>query len=145
MPRHKSPTAVSSDTREGRVRLDSDEQILEARRLGARLAEQAGFSLTDRTLITAAIAELSRNALQFAGDGEIAVALVEDHARQGLTITAVDRGPGIPSLDDAMADGFSSCGSLGLGLPGVKRVMDDFEITSGPGRGTTVVVRKWKR
>src|SRR3982750_1495328 len=122
MPRRKSPTSTaSSDVREGRVRINSDEGILEARRLGARLAEQAGFSLTDRTLITAAIAELSRNALQFAGEGEISVALVEDDVRRGLTITALDHGPGIASLDHAMADGFSSCGSLGLGLPGVKR------------------------
>lgn len=107
------------------------------------VASQLGFNEIERTKIEIMILELARNVLHHAGGaGDISVELVQRDDRRGVLITARDDGPGIPDIDRALQDGFSTGGTLGAGLPGVKRLADDFAIDSQPGRGT--VVRAWK-
>jgi len=128
-----------------RVPIDSDHDIVTARQRGRALAQQIGFSNSNLTLVATAISELARNILLYAKKGELTLGIVEDNGRQGLTVVASDQGPGIRDVDRAMDVGFSTSGSLGLGLPGVRRLMDEFEIVSRIGKGTTVTARKWKR
>jgi serine/threonine-protein kinase RsbT len=109
------------------------------------LANEAELGMTDVALVAAAISELARNVLLFAGRGEIVLTLVDQDDRRGIVVTAIDEGPGIPDIARALQDGYSTSGGLGLGLPGVKRVVDEFDITSHVGRGTTVTAKKWKR
>jgi serine/threonine-protein kinase RsbT len=136
---------VSPGVTEVRVRIESDRDIVEARQRGRELANHAGFGFTDLALIATAISELARNVLRYATTGEIVVRIVEGPSRTGIRITASDEGPGIADVSEALQDGFSTSGSLGLGLPGVKRIMDEFEITSELGRGTSVVATRWRR
>ena len=126
------------------VAINSDQDIILARQKGRALAAELGFGASDATLIATAISELARNIVSYARRGEIALKIVNGAGRQGLSIVASDRGPGIPDIRQALRDGFSTSGSLGMGLPGVRRLMDEFEITSSPGLGTTVAVKKWK-
>jgi serine/threonine-protein kinase RsbT len=128
-----------------RVAIKSDQDIVVARQRGRALAADAGFSSGDATLIATAISELARNIVSYARKGEITLKIVYASIRQGILIVASDNGPGIPDIRQALRDGFSTSGSLGLGLPGVRRLMDEFEITSEPGRGTIVTVKKWKQ
>src|SRR5215469_15366368 len=103
-----------------------------------------GFAATDATLIATAISELARNIVSYARQGKITLKVVNGSNREGLSIVASDSGPGIRDVHQAMRDGFSTSGSLGMGLPGVRRLMDEFEIVYAPGEGTTVAVKKWK-
>jgi serine/threonine-protein kinase RsbT len=127
------------------VAILGDHDIIQARQKGRELAGRLGFSPTDLTLIATTISELARNIVLYAGRGEITVKLVNHSERQGVIVTARDKGPGIPDISRALQAGFSTSRSLGLGLPGVKRLVDDFEIASQVGQGTTVTVKKWKR
>ena len=127
-----------------RVAINSDRAIVEARQHGRALALKLGFSPGGATLLATAISELARNILQYAGHGEIVLQLMERPGDQGLMVLARDQGPGIADVDMAMEDGYSTSGRLGLGLPGVRRLMDEFEIASGVGAGTSVRVVKWK-
>jgi serine/threonine-protein kinase RsbT len=127
------------------VAITSDQDIVAARQSGRALAAELGFSATDSTLIATAISELARNIVSYARKGEITVKTIHGPSRQGILVIASDNGPGIADVLQAMRDGFSTSGSLGLGLPGVRRLMDEFQITSQPGRGTTVTVKKWKQ
>lgn len=126
------------------VAINSDQDIVLARQKGRAKAIELGFSSGDATLIATAISELARNIVAYAGKGRITLKVVNGLNRQGISVVASDEGPGIPDIRQALRDGFSTSGSLGLGLPGVRRLMDEFEITSQPGRGTTVVVKKWR-
>jgi RNA polymerase sigma factor (sigma-70 family) len=135
-------TATATD--EVRIPIDSDADVVTARKQGRELARQAGFSATDLTVIATAISEIARNIVMFAERGEIIVRLVGDDERQGVTVTARDSGPGIPDVARALEHGASSYGGLGLGLPGSRRLMDEFEISSELGRGTTVTMTKWR-
>ncbi|PYU19269.1 MAG: ATP-binding protein [Acidobacteria bacterium] len=110
-----------------------------------RVAIKLGFSSGDITLIATAISELARNILSYARQGEILLRTVDGSNRTGILIVASDEGPGISDIRQALRDGFSTSGSLGMGLPGVRRLMDEFEITSEPMHGTTVKVKKWKQ
>lgn len=130
---------------EVRVQIASDGDIVAARSQGRTLAIKLGFSSGDITLIATAISELARNILSYARQGEILLRAVDGSNRTGILIVAADKGPGISDLRQALRDGFSTSGSLGLGLPGVRRLMDEFEITSEPMQGTTVKVKKWKQ
>jgi serine/threonine-protein kinase RsbT len=132
-------------TDEVRIPIRDDIDVVTARRQGRSLAEGCGFSSTDLTVIATAISELARNILTFAQAGEIIVELTERDGRPGICVVARDDGPGIPDVDLAMQDGYSTGRSLGLGLPGTRRLMDEFEIVTEPGHGTTVTVRKWPR
>jgi serine/threonine-protein kinase RsbT len=128
-----------------RVAINSDQDIVAARQRGRALAVELGFSAVDSTLIATAISELARNIVSYAGTGEITLKTIQNSTRQGILIVAADEGPGIHDLRQALRDGFSTSGSLGLGLPGVRRLMDEFEIASQPGRGTRVEVKKWRQ
>ena len=128
-----------------RVAINSDQDIVTARQKGRALAIELGFSTGDATLIATSISELARNIVSYARKGEIILKEVQGSSRLGISIVASDRGPGIWDIRQAMKDGFSTSGSLGLGLPGVRRLMDEFEIDSEPGRGTIVTVKKWKQ
>lgn len=130
---------------ETRVVVTSDADIVAARQQGRALAAQLGFGATDLTLIATAISELARNIVLYARRGEIVLRAVEDGHRRGLVVMARDEGPGISDIPQAMQSGYSTSGSLGLGLPGVRRLMDEFDIVSEVGKGTTVMVKKWKR
>ena len=125
------------------VRITTDEDIVTARQQGRRLSAELGFSSTDLTLIATAISEVARNIRLYAGEGDVQLKLVREGDREGILVVARDRGPGIKDVDLAMQDGYSSKGSSGLGLPGARRLMDDFEIRSRPGRGVTVKMKKW--
>jgi len=127
------------------VPINSDQDIVAARQKGRLLATALGFSSGDATLIATAISELARNIVSYAKCGEIRLAALNGSARQGIQLVAQDHGPGISDIPQALRDGFSTSGSLGLGLPGVKRLMDGFEIVSEKNRGTTVTAQKWKR
>ncbi len=109
------------------------------------MATELGFSTGDATLIATAISELARNIVSYARKGQITLKMVNGLSRQGIAVIASDDGPGITDIRQALRDGYSTSGSLGLGLPGVRRLMDEFEITSQPGRGTMVAVKKWKQ
>jgi serine/threonine-protein kinase RsbT len=126
-----------------RVAVSRDADIVTARQLGRELAAQAGFAGSDLTLIATAISEVARNIVSYAQNGEILLGLAERDGRRGLLVIAQDHGPGIHDIDQAMQDGFSTGKSLGLGLPGARRLMDEFEIASEPGKGTIVTMRKW--
>ncbi|HWZ76983.1 MAG TPA: anti-sigma regulatory factor [Candidatus Sulfotelmatobacter sp.] len=125
--------------------IKSDQDIVVARQKGRLMATELGFSMGDATLIATAISELARNIVSYARRGQITLKMVNGMNRQGIAVIASDEGPGIPDIRQALRDGFSTSGSLGLGLPGVRRLMDDFEIASQPGRGTTVTVKKWRQ
>ncbi len=127
------------------VPITSEIDIVSARQQGRALAAQVGFSGGDLTLIATAISEIARNIVVYAKRGEIVLSPVQDGARRGILVVARDRGPGIPDVARAMQDGYSTGRSLGLGLPGAKRIMDEFEIVSEVGKGTTVTMRKWMR
>lgn len=127
------------------IPIEFDVDIVGARQKGRKLAAQLDFSSSDVTLIATAISELARNILLYAKRGEIILKLVANGETRGVIVTAHDEGPGIPDISRALEAGFSTSRSLGLGLPGVRRLMDEFEIASEVGLGTTVTVRKWER
>lgn len=127
------------------VAVAADIDVVTARRQGRILAEQLGFSASEATLVATAISELARNIVLYAGSGEIVVGRVDGGERFGVVIIARDRGPGITDIKLAVGQGYSTSGGLGLGLPGVRRIMDEFDIDSEPGHGTTVRVIKWQR
>jgi serine/threonine-protein kinase RsbT len=123
----------------------SDSDLIEARQKGRALAEQRGFASSELTLIATAISELARNIIRYAKRGEISIQVVDGNPKQGIVVIARDTGPGIADVERALEPGYSTSGSLGLGLPGVRRIMDEFAIKSEIGQGTIVTVTKWKR
>ena len=128
-----------------RIAIARDADIVVARQAGRELAGEAGLKGSDLTLVATAISEVARNIVVYAGRGEISLSIVEEGARRGISVVARDDGPGIADLESAMRDGYSTGGSLGLGLPGARRLMDEVEIVSKVGTGTTVTMRKWMR
>ena len=128
-----------------RVTVTSDADLVVARRKGRALAEQNGFSASEATLVATAISELARNIVSYAGSGEILVGKIDSANGLGIGVIARDRGPGIADTERAIRGGYSTSGGLGLGLPGVRRIMDEFDIASSPGKGTIVSIVKWKR
>ena len=125
------------------VPIGSDGDIIIARQKGRALAAELGFSPTDVVRIATAISELARNVLSYAARGEIRLEAVNTRNRCGIAIIASDQGPGIADIEQAMQDAFSTSGGLGLGLPGVRRLMDEFTIESTLGQGTTISATKW--
>lgn len=130
---------------EVQITIETEADIVVARQKGRELAARGGFSTTDQTLIATAISEVARNIMQYARRGEIILSALEITGRRGIDVLARDDGPGIADLALAMQDGYSTGNSLGLGLPGVRRLMDEFNLESVPGRGTTVRLKKWVR
>jgi serine/threonine-protein kinase RsbT len=127
------------------VPINTDTDVVAARQKGRELATVLGFVSTDSTLLATAISELARNIIRYAKKGEILIASVQSGDRVGITVVARDNGPGIANISLAMQDGFSTSGGLGLGLPGVKRLMDEFHLVSDANTGTKVTIKKWKR
>jgi serine/threonine-protein kinase RsbT len=128
---------------ETRVPIRSDVDIVAARRTGRSLAAELGFPSGELALIATAISEVARNIVLYARHGEIVFQRLEQNGRRGLFIEARDEGPGITNIELALQDGYSTGGSLGLGLPGARRMMDEFEVKSEVGKGTVVTMRKW--
>jgi serine/threonine-protein kinase RsbT len=129
---------------EVRVALDSDADLVAARAEGRAMAERLGFPRPDPTLIATAISEVGRNIVVHAGGGEIVLKPFEERDRYGIVVVAIDEGPGIRDVEAALRDDYSGRGGLGLGLPGARRLMDDFEVASSPDTGTTVTMTKWR-
>lgn len=136
---------MATITQEMTVLIQSDVDIVAVRQKGRAIATQLGFSTGDSTLIATAISELARNIISYAKKGEMVLRTIENKEKRGIEVVAQDEGPGILNIRMAMQDGFSTSGSLGMGLPGVRRLMDEFEIESQVGQGTRVSIKKWQR
>jgi serine/threonine-protein kinase RsbT len=145
MSTYSSSFTALSDIDEIRVPVETDSDIVAARQKGRALAARLGFSSGEATMVATAISELARNIVLYASRGEMVFALEAHGEEPILVITARDEGIGIPDIRQALQDGYSTSGRLGVGLPGVKRLMDEFEISSTVGHGTVVVVKKWKQ
>jgi serine/threonine-protein kinase RsbT len=128
-----------------RWEIAADLDIVQARQSAREQAAVAGFSAGDQTVIAAAVSEIARNILMYARRGSVTLRLENGDDRRGLVVIATDNGPGIADVPRALQDGYSTSGGLGVGLPGSRRLMDEFEVTSQPGKGTTVTMKKWKR
>jgi len=124
--------------------LESEFDIVKARQSVRQYAKDVGMGIVDQTRITTAVSELFRNMYMYAGSGMVRVHKGVKENRQGIIITCMDNGPGISNVEQAMQDGYTSGQGMGYGLPGAKRLVDEFEIQSIPGKGTTVRVMKWK-
>ncbi|AQQ52144.1 anti-sigma regulatory factor [Planococcus lenghuensis] len=127
------------------VEILTEWDIVAARQLGRNVAKELGFGTVDQARITTAISELARNIYLYAGQGKIEIQRVTEKGLNGIMIVATDTGPGIPDIRKVMEDGFSTSGGLGAGLPGVKRLMDDFKIETILGEGTDIRATKWLR
>jgi serine/threonine-protein kinase RsbT len=126
-----------------RVPINGDADIVTARQAARQLAGNAGLEGADLTLLATAVSAVTRNIVRFTEGGEVVIEVVEQDGRRGIQVHARDTGPGIPDVDQAMADGFSTYAGLGLGLPGARRLMDEFAVVSEKDRGTTVTMTKW--
>lgn len=129
---------------EVRVAINSDADLVSARAEARAMAERLGFPRPDPTLIATAISEVARNIVMHAGTGEILLKPLQEPARFGLVVIASDEGAGIRDTEAALRDDYSGRGSLGLGLPGARRLMDEFEVQSSADSGTTVTMTKWR-
>ncbi|EDN8759231.1 ATP-binding protein [Listeria monocytogenes] len=130
------------------VKIINEWDIVAARQLGRKISKEIGFRTVDQARITTAISELARNIFLYAGRGEICIEKVNESGKQGMIIVAKDKGPGIVDIRKVMQDGYTTSGGLGAGLPGVKRLMDSFDIESsieGDSKGTVITTTKWVR
>ena len=127
------------------IPIKAEVDVVTARQRARVLVSGLRFSISDLTLIATAISEVARNIVTYAGRGEIVLRIVQRGPRRGLLVIARDQGPGIADIARAMEDGYSTSRSLGLGLPGSKRLMDEFELASELGKGTEVTMTKWER
>lgn len=134
-----------SEPEQGTVPIDVEADIAVARRLVRDIAGQIGFGVTETTRIITAASELGRNVFKYAGKGVMHWRTLQKEDVSGVELRFEDHGPGIADLDAAMREGYSTGGSLGMGLPGAKRLMDEMDIRTSVGQGTTVVVRKWRQ
>ena len=134
-------------TAEARVSIVAEEDIVASRQRAREVARQLGFGAVDQSRIATAVSELARNVVRYATDGrgEVAIRELAASGRTGIEIVVSDGGPGIQDVDQALRDGFTSGGGMGMGLPGTRRLMDEMTVDSAIGRGTTVTVRKWRR
>ncbi len=128
---------------EERIPVAGDADVVTARTRAKDLADALGFSRTDQTVIAAAVSEIARNIVVYAGAGEVVLRAERGNTGWGLVVVARDDGPGIADVEQALTDGFSTAGSLGVGLPGARRLMDSLEVDSEVGGGTTVTMLKW--
>jgi serine/threonine-protein kinase RsbT len=136
------PMASELSAGEERVVRTSDD-VVSVRQLVRQRAVEIGFNLVDQTKLVTAASELARNAIQHGGGGTVMVEPLADGARRGLRLVFADTGPGIADIDQAMKDGYSTAGGLGLGLGGARRLSNDFSIASSPGEGTRVTIVRW--
>jgi serine/threonine-protein kinase RsbT len=125
-------------------RIRSGEDVVGVRRIVREWSIAAGFSLVDQTKLITAASELARNALDYGGGGTLLLEQLNDGSKRGLRLTFEDQGPGIPDIDLALRDGYTTGGGLGLGLSGARRLSNEFAIDSAPGKGTRVAITRWK-
>jgi serine/threonine-protein kinase RsbT len=133
-------TVLLSDQRT----VQSAEDVVPIRQAVRQRAVELGFSLVDQTKIVTAASELARNTVQYGGGGRVTIDAVENFGRRGIRLTFEDNGPGIPDVELAMKDGYTTGGGLGLGLSGARRLSNDFSIESTPGKGTRVTITRWR-
>lgn len=126
------------------IPLRSDEDVVRLRQTVREYLVKQGFSLVDQTKMVTAASELARNTLRYGGGGESRLIKVENGHRQGVSLVFIDHGPGIADVKLALTDGYTTGGGLGLGLSGAKRLSDEFDLQTEPGKGTTVKITKWK-
>ena len=131
-------------TKTERLEIRMSDDVVRVRQLTRTLAVEVGLSLVDQTKIVTASSELARNTLDYGGGGDATIELLSELPRRGVRITFEDNGPGIPDLDAALRDGFTTGNGLGLGLGGAKRLVSDFSIASKPGQGTRITIARWK-
>lgn len=144
VPRRAASDPISRVKGEIRIAISTEVDVMLARQKGRALAAGLRFSAVDLALIATAISELARNVISYAERGDIVIRQIDRDGKSGIEVIVHDRGPGIDNVDQAVQDGYSTSGGLGLGLPGVRRLMDEFEIVSQRGGGTTVTVTKWR-
>ena len=128
-----------------RVPIEEDRDVVSARQQARALGEELGFGSTDLTLLATAISEVARNITAYAERGEIVLRVVHRAGREGIEVVAHDEGPGITDVELALQDGYTTGNGLGLGLPGARRLVDEFAIRTAPDAGTTVTLVKWSR
>ena len=143
-PTLAAPRARRSAQDDERIPVGRDADVVAVRQKGREVAAAAGFTGSDLTLIATAVSEIARNIVKFATRGEFVFSVLDEDGRKGLKVVARDSGPGIPDVEQAMRDGYSTYRGLGLGLPGARRLMDEFDVTSEVGTGTTVTMIKWR-
>lgn len=131
-------------SRSGSVELRSEQDVVLCRQLVRRLTQELKFSIVDQTKMVTAASELSRNTVVYGGGGEMVWEVVEQGGRTGLRLRFEDHGPGIPDIEVALTDGWTSGRGLGMGLSGARRLSNEFEIRSAPGEGTCVTIARWK-
>jgi serine/threonine-protein kinase RsbT len=124
--------------------INSSGDIVKVRQLVRECSVSLGFSLVEQTKIVTAASELARNVLEHGGGGNVRIETLQNEIRKGIKLTFIDEGPGIPNIEEALKDGFSTGSGMGLGLGGAKRLTNDFEIESTPGRGTKVAITRWR-
>ena len=124
--------------------MSRDSDVVTVRQKGREVAAAAGFTGSDLTVVATAISEIARNIVKFATRGEFVFSVLDEDGRIGLKVVARDSGPGIPDVERALQDGYSTYRGLGLGLPGARRLMDEFDVVSEVGTGTTVTMIKWR-
>jgi serine/threonine-protein kinase RsbT len=128
-----------------RIAIESDADVVTARQRARALAVGLEMPTTDQTLLATAISEIARNITAYAKRGEVRLDVIHDGGRRGIRVVAVDEGPGIEDVEKALTDGYTTGGGLGLGLPGARRLVDEFHIQTAPGQGTRVTLVKWTR
>ena len=128
-----------------RVAIRTDADVVTARQEARTMGAALGFSSTDLTLLATAISEIARNITTYAGQGEVTLRVRNETGRAGIEVVATDEGPGIANVELAMQDGYTTGNGLGLGLPGTRRLVDDFELDTTPGAGTRIRLVKWTR
>lgn len=128
-----------------RVVVRQDADIVLACQKGRVLADRVGIKGDSQVVVIIAISEVARNIVNYAGCGEMVFGVIGQNGRQGISVVARDEGPGISDIEKALEDGYSTGGGLGLGLAGARRLMDEFEVESRPGKGTTITMTKWGR
>ena len=128
-----------------RIAIESDADVVTARQRARALAVGLEMPTTDQTLLATAISEIARNITAYAQRGEVRLDVIHDGGRRGIRVVAVDEGPGIEDVERALTDGYTTGGGLGLGLPGARRLVDEFDIQTAPGEGTRVTLIKWTR
>jgi serine/threonine-protein kinase RsbT len=128
-----------------RIAIESDADVVTARQRARALAVRLEMPTTDQTLLATAISEIARNITAYAQRGEVLIDVIHDGGRRGIRVVAVDEGPGIADVEKALTDGYTTGAGLGLGLPGARRLVDEFDIQTAPGEGTRVTLVKWSR
>lgn len=137
-------TPMTSQGNDAELPIRSSDDVVRVRQEVRARAQAAGFGIVDQTKIVTAASELARNTLDYGGGGTVRIAMLASGVRRGVRLIFRDGGPGIPDIDRAMTDGFTTGGGLGLGLGGAKRLSNEFSIESAPGQGTRVMIARWK-